>query len=73
MHCCMPKQNELLYCIWNLWKPRRKMVPINVTKELANLLNAELMIIHNGGHLNKKAGYKKFPLLMESIIKINNP
>lgn len=40
---------------------------INIPKELAKKLNAELRIIQNGGHLNKKAGYVKFPELLEMI------
>lgn len=44
-------------------------IPIETTRQLAVLLDAELQIIHNGGHLNKKAGYEKFPLLLEIIEK----
>jgi len=44
-------------------------IPLEINKELAILLNAELIIVHNGGHLNKKAGFEKFPLLLECIQK----
>ncbi len=42
-------------------------IDISVPKEMAQLLNAELKIIHNGGHLNKKAGFDRFPVLLEMI------
>ena len=47
-------------------------IPLEINKELARLVNAELKIIHNGGHLNKKAGYGKFPELLDFISKIGN-
>ena len=50
-----------------------EFIPIKITKGLAQSLNAELKIIHNGGHLNKKAGYGKFPELLDLISKFNNP
>ena len=43
-------------------------ISLDITKELAKNLNAELSIVHNGGHLNKEAGYEKFSLLLEFII-----
>ena len=48
-------------------------ISIDITKDLAKSLDAKLKIIHNGGHLNKKAGYGKFPELLDLISKINNP
>jgi len=42
-------------------------IPTEVTKELAGKLGAELKIIRNGGHFNQKAGYTRFPFLMEQI------
>ena len=45
-------------------------IPIETTRQLAVLLDAELHIIHNGGHLNTKAGYDKFPQLLELIAKL---
>ena len=44
-------------------------IPIETTRQLAVLLDAELHIIHNGGHLNSKAGFEKFPQLLELINK----
>ena len=41
-----------------------------ITRQMAFELDAELHIIHNGGHLNSKAGYDKFPFLLELIRKI---
>ena len=43
-------------------------IPVEVTKELSSNLNAELNIVHNGGHLNKDAGYEDFPLLLDTIL-----
>lgn len=48
-------------------------ISIGITKDLAKSLDAKLKIIHNGGHLNKKAGFDKFPELLDLISKINNP
>ena len=42
----------------------------DVTRQLSFNLNAELHIIPNGGHLNSKAGYNKFPFLIELINKL---
>ena len=43
-------------------------IPLEIGKELAQNLGAELNIVHDGGHLNKKDGYDNFPLLLETII-----
>lgn len=43
-------------------------IPLEVGQELAQNLNAELNVVHGGGHLNKKAGYDDFHLLLETII-----
>lgn len=43
-------------------------IPLELTKEMAGTLNAELNIIPDGGHLNSKAGFDTFPLLLECII-----
>ena len=48
-----------------------RYIPLEATKEMAKMLGAELKIVNNGGHLNKKAGYDKFPLLLDLILKIN--
>lgn len=47
-------------------------IPESVTRRLAFKLDAELHVIHNGGHLNADAGYKKFPFLLEILDKIRN-
>ncbi|MBI2655878.1 serine hydrolase family protein [Candidatus Woesearchaeota archaeon] len=47
-------------------------ISIETTRQLAVLLDAELHIIKNGGHLNKKAGFEKFPQLLELINKSIN-
>ncbi len=43
-------------------------IPFEVTEELTKNLNAEFNFVPDGGHLNKKAGYDTFPLLLECII-----
>ncbi len=43
-------------------------VSLEVSSELSNKLGAELNIVHDGGHLNKKAGYDDFHLLLETIV-----
>ena len=47
-------------------------IPESVTRRLAFKLDAELHVIHNGGHLNAEAGYAKFPELLKIIEKISN-
>ena len=42
-------------------------VPLEKTKQLAKSLDVELKIIKNAGHFNEKAGYIKFPELLEDI------
>ena len=43
-------------------------IPFEITEELTKNLNAEFIMVPDGGHLNKKAGYDTFPLLLECII-----
>jgi len=43
-------------------------IPLEIGEELAKSLNAEFNMVHDGGHLNAKAGYDEFPLLLETII-----
>ncbi len=45
-----------------------QFVPLEMTKELAQNLNAELNIISGGGHLNKEAGYDEFHVLFYTIL-----
>ena len=42
-------------------------IPLETNKELAKILNAGLTVIHNGGHLNKKAGFVKLPIILKMI------
>ncbi len=44
-------------------------VPLRKAKELAKNLGAEINLIKGSGHLNAKAGYLKFELLLEEIRK----
>src|SRR3989338_7890463 len=43
-------------------------ISMGVTNELAKNLNAELNVVHDGGHINKDSGYDTFPLLLECIL-----
>ena len=43
-------------------------IPSEVTKELAEKINAEFNIVPNGKHLNKDSGYEDFYLLLECIM-----
>lgn len=43
-------------------------INIEISNDLANKLNAEHVIIKNGGHLNETAGYSKFEELLFTII-----
>ncbi len=45
-------------------------VPLENAKNLQEHLNAKLTIIPNGQHLNKTAGFTKFPLLLKKIKEI---
>ncbi|MCL4550133.1 MAG: alpha/beta hydrolase [Bacteroidetes bacterium] len=45
-------------------------VPYVAVQEVASKLNAKISVIHNGGHLNAEAGFTKFPLLLEELIKL---
>ncbi|MEK6983508.1 MAG: alpha/beta fold hydrolase [Nanoarchaeota archaeon] len=45
-------------------------ISLDITKELAKNLNAELKIIHNGWHLNKEAGFTNFPMLLDLILAL---
>ena len=47
-----------------------EFIPESITRQLAFNLDAELHIIHNGGHLNSKAGFEKFPGILEIIEKL---
>jgi uncharacterized protein len=47
-------------------------VPINHGQILSNELNAELIIIPNGGHLNGSAGWFTLPQCLKSLMKMIN-
>ncbi len=42
-------------------------IPLDTNREMAGMLNADLEVIHDGGHLNKKSGFGKFPFLLKYI------
>ncbi len=43
-------------------------IPLEINKEMAGILGAELKIVHHGRHLNKKTGFEKFSLLSNLIL-----
>ncbi|MDP2671180.1 MAG: alpha/beta hydrolase [bacterium] len=45
-------------------------VPLDRATELASRLEINPIVIPNGGHLNEKAGFKKFELLLEKIKEV---
>ena len=45
-------------------------IPFIHFQELAESVNAEMIIIQNGGHLNSRAGYTKFERLLEVILSM---
>jgi uncharacterized protein len=45
-------------------------VPYQQAEEIKNSLNSELIMIHNGEHLNGKAGYLTFPDLLKKVEEI---
>ena len=44
-------------------------IPLDVSRELAEKMGAELALVGNGGHLNKESGYTGFPLLKRMILE----
>ncbi|MEK6937549.1 MAG: DUF4202 family protein [Nanoarchaeota archaeon] len=46
-------------------------LPLSLGKELAEKTGVKLTLVKNAGHFNEKAGYTKFPLLLEEIKKIS--
>lgn len=44
-------------------------VPLRKAKELAKNLGIQIILVKGGGHLNEKAGYLKFELLLEKVKK----
>jgi len=47
-------------------------IPLELNRQLNILVDGELHIIKNGGHLNAKAGFDKFPELLEIIEHLVN-
>jgi uncharacterized protein len=43
-------------------------IPLETAKDMADILGATFEVVHDGGHLNKEAGYDEFPLLFDSIL-----
>jgi len=42
-------------------------IPYSQAEEIEKRLGAELIKIHNGGHLNEKTGYNNFPLVLKKL------
>jgi predicted alpha/beta hydrolase family esterase len=47
-------------------------VPMATALEFANKLGAQVISVHDGGHLNAEFGYTSFPQVLEEIIKVEN-
>jgi len=45
-------------------------IPLQQAESLAINLNTKVIMIKNGGHLNSKAGFKTFPLLLEKVVRV---
>lgn len=45
-------------------------IPLWIAEEIAKKLNAELIIEHNGEHLNAPAGFLEYPRLLEKILLV---
>ena len=43
---------------------------MDISRDFANKLNAELTVIKNGGHLNSDSGFTQFPQLLEKILEV---
>ena len=44
-------------------------IPLELGQDLADNLETDLILVKNGGHINAKAGFLEFSLLLEKIIK----
>ena len=47
-------------------------VPQANLRKLATDIGVKPIIVAKGGHLNSEAGYNTFPLLLETITKLNS-
>lgn len=61
------KIKELCNKIICIYGDNDPYIPQDVFNDLAIKLNAKRVVIHNGGHLNKEAGYNKFEELLNII------
>ena len=61
------KIKESVLKIININSDNDHHVPFVQAEEIKNRFNSELITIANGGHLNDKAGYKEFPILLEKL------
>lgn len=46
-------------------------VPLSRSQQVAQHLQCPIKIIPDGGHLNAESGYKQFPELLESILRLD--
>jgi len=47
-------------------------IPQVLFEEFTKAIDAEAIVVQNGGHLNSKSGYVKFEALLEAILHCNN-
>lgn len=61
------KINKSVLKIININSDNDNHVSFKQAEEIKKRFNSELVTVHNGGHLNDKAGYEEFPLLLEKL------
>jgi predicted alpha/beta hydrolase family esterase len=47
------------------------IAPLTYARDVADNIGVDLIVIPKGGHLNEKAGYTEFPLLLEKILHVS--
>lgn len=69
-------KDEVLACLktnidkrYNIVGDDDPYIPKKYFEKMAKSFDAELVVVHNGGHFNVKSGYNTFPLLLEMILK----
>ncbi len=48
-------------------------IPIEMAHRLRDRLHAKLITLHNAGHINERAGYKKLPIVLEELKQMGLP
>lgn len=45
-------------------------VPLEMGERMRNRFNAELVVLHNAGHINEKSGHTTVPFVLEEVKKV---